>query len=68
MASTIAVVEVSDASALAKLKAAVAAANTPHKGNNAPSIALAAEGKTDAATPRDVRQAVQSGKLKRVEL
>ncbi len=68
MASTVAVVEVADVATLKALQAAVAAANTPHKGTNAPTIALAAEGKADELTPRAVRQAVTSGKLKRVEL
>jgi hypothetical protein len=67
-ASTVAVIEVADAAALKAVKAAVEGANTPHKGQNAPTIALCAEGKTDAATPMAVRQAVQSGALKRVEL
>ena len=67
-ASTVAIVEVPDEATLKALKAAVAAANTPHKGTNAPTIALAAEGKADDMTPRGVRQAVQSGKLKAVQL
>lgn len=67
-ASTVAVIEVADAAMLKAVKAAIEAANTPHKGQNAPTIALCAEGKTDAATPQAVRQAVQAGTLKRVEL
>ena len=67
-ASTVAVIELSGAADLKAVKAAIEAANTPHKGQNAPTIALAAEGKADEATPQAVRQAVQGGKLKRVEL
>ena len=67
-ASTIAVIEVAGDASLAAVKAAVAAANTPHKGTNAPTLALVAEGKTDAATPQAVRQAVRDGKLKAVQL
>jgi hypothetical protein len=68
-AATVAIVEAPDTATLKAIKTAVEAANTPHKAQNAPTLLVAAEGKVDGeSTLQAVRQAVQSGKLKRVEL